>query len=107
MNRGVSGLEDLEQEARGVVARLLPQAEAAHVEVTCLVEIGRPYQKILESAAAAKVGVIVMATHGLTALCPVLRVRATASWLAKPAWVSMTRRCLREVSQRKDLRWPF
>lgn len=88
-------LEELEQHARQELARLLPEAEAAHVEVTRLVELGPPYQKIVEMAAAEKVDLIVMATQGRTglshlvlgsvaervvrlALCPVLTLRATA-----------------------------
>jgi len=88
-------LEELEQDARTALARLLPEAEGAHVDITHLVEIGLPYQKILQTAAAEKVDLIVIATHGRTGLshlvlgsvaervvrlapCPVLTVRATA-----------------------------
>jgi nucleotide-binding universal stress UspA family protein len=73
-------------------AALLPQAEAAQVKVVSHVVIGSPYRKILETAAAENVGVIVMATHGRTgvshlmmgsvaerivrmATCPVLTLR--------------------------------
>jgi universal stress protein A len=85
-------LEDLEQDARRELARLLPEAETAHMAVTRLVEMGVPYQKILETAAAEQVDMIVMATHGRTGLshlvmgsvaervvrtapCPVLTIR--------------------------------
>jgi nucleotide-binding universal stress UspA family protein len=85
-------LEDLEQDARRELARLLPEAATAHVAVTRLVGLGVPYQKILETAAAEQVDMIVMATHGRTGLghlimgsvaervvrtapCPVLTVR--------------------------------
>jgi nucleotide-binding universal stress UspA family protein len=85
-------LADLEQEARRALARLLPEALAAHVEVTRLVELGVPYVKILEVAKAEQVDLIVMATHGRTGLghlvlgsvaervvrlapCPVLTIR--------------------------------
>jgi universal stress protein A len=85
-------LEDLEQDARRELSRLLPEAESAHVAVTRLVEMGVPSQKILETAAAEQVDMIVMATHGRTGLshlvmgsvaervvrtapCPVLTIR--------------------------------
>jgi universal stress protein A len=85
-------LEDLEQDARRELSRLLPEAESAHVAVTRLVEMGVPSQKILETAAAEQVDMIVMATHGRaglshlimgsvaervvrTAPCPVLTIR--------------------------------
>jgi universal stress protein A len=85
-------LEDLERGARRELARLLPEAEAAHVGVTRLVEVGVPYQKILETPTAEQVDLIVMATHGSTGLshlilgsvaervvrlapCPVLTIR--------------------------------
>jgi nucleotide-binding universal stress UspA family protein len=85
-------LEDLEQDARRELARLLPEAETAHVAVTRLVVMGVPYQRILETAADEQVDMIVMATHGRTGLshlimgsvaervvrtapCPVLTIR--------------------------------
>ena len=85
-------LQDLEQDARRELARLLPEAEAAHVDVTRLVAMGGPYEKILETATAEQVDLIVMATHGRTGLshlvlgsvaervvrlapCPVLTIR--------------------------------
>jgi nucleotide-binding universal stress UspA family protein len=61
-------LEELEQEARRELARLLPEAEAAQVNVIRLVEMGVPYQKILETATTEQVDLIVMATHGRTGL---------------------------------------
>jgi nucleotide-binding universal stress UspA family protein len=85
-------LEDLERDARRALARLLPEADAAHVEVTRLVNMGVPYLKIVETATAESVDLIVMATHGRTGLrhlvlgsvaervvrlapCPVLTIR--------------------------------
>jgi nucleotide-binding universal stress UspA family protein len=85
-------LEDLERDARRELALLLPEAEAVHVDVTRLVELGIPYQRILETATAELVDLIVMATHGRTGLghlvmgsvaervvrmapCPVLTIR--------------------------------
>ena len=85
-------LEDLERDARRALARLLPEAAAAHVDVTRLVDMGVPYQKIVEMATAEEVDLIVMATHGHTGLshlvlgsvaervvrlapCPVLTIR--------------------------------
>jgi nucleotide-binding universal stress UspA family protein len=85
-------LEALERDARRELAFLLPEAEAGHVDVTRLVEIGIPYQKIVETATAESVDLIVMATHGRTGLshlflgsvaervlrlapCPVLTIR--------------------------------
>ena len=89
-------LADLEQDARQSLARLLPEAAAAHVEVTRLVELGVPYHKILEVARAEHVDLIVMATHGRTGLghlvlgsvaerivrlapCPVLTIRSSGT----------------------------
>jgi universal stress protein A len=74
------------------LARLLPEADAAHVEVTRLVNMGVPYQRIVETATAEQVDLIVMATRGRTGLshlvlgsvaervvrtapCPVLTIR--------------------------------
>jgi nucleotide-binding universal stress UspA family protein len=85
-------LEGLEADARRELARLLPEAETAHVAVTRLVVMGVPYQRILETAADEEVDMIVMATHGRTGLshlimgsvtervvrtspCPVLTIR--------------------------------
>src|SRR5919108_2156639 len=84
--------EALERDARRELALLLPEAEAAHVGVTRLVDMGGPYQKIVETATAEQVDLIVMATHGRTGLshlvlgsvaervvrlapCPVLTIR--------------------------------
>jgi nucleotide-binding universal stress UspA family protein len=85
-------LEDLERDARHELALLLPEAAAAHVDVTRLVDVGLPYLKILETATTEQVDLIVMATHGRTGLghlvmgsvaervvrmapCPVLTIR--------------------------------
>jgi universal stress protein A len=61
-------LGELERDARLELARLIPEADAAHVDVTRLVELGVPYQKILETAKAEQVDPIAMATHGRTGL---------------------------------------
>lgn len=85
-------LDELEREASLQLAQLLPEAGDANVEVTRRVVVGVPYEKILETAAAENVDLIVMATHGRTGLphlflgsvaervvrlapCPVLTVR--------------------------------
>jgi nucleotide-binding universal stress UspA family protein len=85
-------LEALEQDARRQLELLAPGAAAAHVEVTRLVDIGVPYQKIVETATAEGADLIVMATRGRTGLshlllgsvaehvvrlapCPVLTIR--------------------------------
>jgi universal stress protein A len=85
-------LEELERDARRELALLLPAADAAHVEVTRLVNMGVPYQRIVETATAESVDLIIMATHGRTGLrhlvlgsvaervvrlapCPVLTIR--------------------------------
>jgi universal stress protein A len=85
-------LEALERDARRELALLLPEAEAAYMDVTRLVDVGVPYQKIVETATAEQVDLIVMATHGRTGLshlvlgsvaermvrlapCPVLTIR--------------------------------
>lgn len=61
-------LEALERDVRRELARLLPAAEAAHVDVIRLVDMGAPYQKIVETATAEPVDLMVMATHGRTGL---------------------------------------
>lgn len=86
-------LVNQEAEAQRELARLLPQAEAAQVDVARYVAIGIPFRKIVETAAAEHVDLIVMATHGRTGLshlvmgsvadrvvrlasCPVLTIRS-------------------------------
>jgi len=88
-------LEDLERQSKRELARLLPEDGARGVEVDRQVVVGTPYRKIVQTAAAEKVDLIVMATHGRTGLghlfmgsvaervvrtapCPVLTVRASA-----------------------------
>ena len=61
-------LADLERNARRALACLLPEAAAAGVEVIRLVDVGVPFQKILETARAEQADLIVMATHGRTGL---------------------------------------
>jgi nucleotide-binding universal stress UspA family protein len=89
---GADLLGDLEQQASTELAQVLPDAQEAKVEVTRAVAIGSPSQKIVETAEAEHVDLIVMATHGRTGLshlligsvaervvrtapCPVLTVR--------------------------------
>lgn len=91
-------LQDLEREAHSQLAELLSGAGSINVAVTPHLMVGVPYQKILETAAAEHVDLIVMATHGRTGLshlvlgsvtekvvrlapCPVLTVRVTAETL--------------------------
>jgi nucleotide-binding universal stress UspA family protein len=88
-------LEDLERQARLDLAEVLPEAEAAEVEVTRQVVVGSPYHVIIQVAAAEKVDLIVIATHGRTgfshlvmgsvaervlrtAPCPVMTIRPMA-----------------------------
>ncbi len=85
-------LEDLERQATQELAQLLPAAEDAKVEVVRLVAVGTPHRKIIETAEAERVDLIVMATAGRTgfshlvmgsiaervvrtATCPVLTIR--------------------------------
>jgi nucleotide-binding universal stress UspA family protein len=85
-------LEDLERQAAADVAQVVPEAEAAKVEVARVVAVGTPYRTIIETAEADHVDVIVMATAGRTGLshfilgsivervvrtasCPVLTIR--------------------------------
>ena len=92
--QGATLLDDLERQARHDLAHLLPKADRAKVEVMCLVAVGTPYYKIVEVAAAEKVDLVVMATHGRTGLghlvvgsvaervvrmasCPVLTIQPT------------------------------
>jgi universal stress protein A len=88
-------LADLERQARLDLVEVLPEAEAAEVEVTRQVIVGSPSHEIIKVAAAEKVDLIVIATHGRTgfshlvmgsvaervvrtAPCPVLTIRPTA-----------------------------
>jgi nucleotide-binding universal stress UspA family protein len=59
-------LDDLERQAADDLAQVLPQE--TEVEVERRVVTGVPYRKIVEVAAAEKVDLIVMATHGRTGL---------------------------------------
>ena len=85
-------LEELERDARRELAHQFPEADATHVAATRLVELGVPSQRILETATAEQVDLIVMATRGRTSLghlvmgsvaervvrlapCPVLTIR--------------------------------
>ena len=93
---GADLLGDLEQQTSAELAQVLPDAQEAKVEVTRAVAIGSPSQKIVETAEAEHVDLIVMATHGRTGLshlligsvaervvrtapCPVLTIRPPAA----------------------------
>jgi nucleotide-binding universal stress UspA family protein len=93
---GADLLADLERQASAELAQVLPDAQEATVEVTRTVVIGAPSQKIVETAEAAHVDLILMATHGRTGLshlligsvaervvrtapCPVLTIRPPAA----------------------------
>ena len=88
-------LDDLERQAAADLAQIVPEAEAANVEVARVVAVGTPYRKIVETAEAEQVDLIVMATAGRTGLshlvigsiaervvrtatCPVLTIRPRA-----------------------------
>jgi nucleotide-binding universal stress UspA family protein len=88
-------LEDLERQATQDLAQLVPEAEASGLEVVRLVVVGTPYRKIIETAEAEQVDLLVMATAGRTgfshlllgsiaervvrtATCPVLTMRPHA-----------------------------
>lgn len=88
----VTFMDDLERQATADLAQLAPEAEAANVEVARVIAVGTPYHKIIETAEAEQVDLIVMATAGRTgfshlvmgsiaervvrtATCPVLTIR--------------------------------
>lgn len=88
-------VEDLERQARLDLTEVLPEAEAAEVEVTRQVVVGSPSHEIVKVAAAEEVDLIVIATHGRaglshlvmgsvaervvrTAPCPVMTIRPMA-----------------------------
>jgi nucleotide-binding universal stress UspA family protein len=85
-------MDDLERQATADLAQLVPEATAANVEVARVIAVGTPYRKIIETAEAEQVDLIVMATAGRTgfshlvmgsiaervvrtATCPVLTIR--------------------------------
>jgi nucleotide-binding universal stress UspA family protein len=85
-------MDDLERQATADLAQLVPEAAAANVEVARVIAVGTPYRKIIETAEAEQVDLIVMATAGRTgfshlvmgsiaervvrtATCPVLTIR--------------------------------
>ena len=87
-----SFIEDLERQATQDLAQVVPEAEASGVAVTRVVAVGTPYRKIIDTAEAEQVDLIVMATAGRTgfshlvmgsiaerivrtATCPVLTIR--------------------------------
>jgi nucleotide-binding universal stress UspA family protein len=93
---GTTLLDDLERQARLDLSELVPKSLDGTVEVLCQAVVGTPYLKIVEVAAAEKVDLIVMSTHGRTGLshlvmgsvaervvrmapCPVLTIRPTAA----------------------------
>jgi nucleotide-binding universal stress UspA family protein len=59
-------MEDLEREASQQLAQVAPEAESAGVEVAQLVAVGSPYRKIIDTAEAEQVDLVVMATAGRT-----------------------------------------
>ncbi len=88
-------LANLERQAQLDFAEVLPEAEAAEVEVTRQAVVGYPSHEIVKVAAAEKVDLIVIATHGRTgfshlvmgsvaervvrtAPCPVMTIRPMA-----------------------------
>jgi nucleotide-binding universal stress UspA family protein len=88
-------LDDLERQAHLDLVEVLPKTEAAEVEVTHQVVVGSPSHEIVRVAAAEKVDLIVIATHGRTGLshllmgsvaervvrtapCPVMTIRPAA-----------------------------
>ena len=92
---GADLLSDLERQASAELDRMLPEAQQATIEVTRSVVVGSPFRKIIETAEAEHVDLIVMATHGRTGLshlligsvaervvrtapCPVLTIRPPA-----------------------------
>jgi nucleotide-binding universal stress UspA family protein len=92
---GGDPLNDLERQATAELAQVLPQAKDAKIMVTRNVVIGSPFRKIIETAEAEKVDLIVMTTHGRTGLshlvmgsvaervvrtapCPALTIRSGA-----------------------------
>jgi nucleotide-binding universal stress UspA family protein len=85
-------LDDLKRQATQDLAQVVPEAESSDVEVVRLVAVGSPHRKIIDTAEAAQVDLIVMATAGRsgfsrlimgsiaervlrTATCPVLTIR--------------------------------
>ena len=85
-------MDDLERQATTELAQVIPEAEAAGVGVARVVGVGTPYRKIIDTAEAEQVDLIVMATAGRTgfshlimgsiaervvrtASCPVLTIR--------------------------------
>ena len=93
---GADLLGDLERQASAELAQVLSEAHGATIEVTRAVAMGSPAQKIVETAEAEHVDLIVMATHGRTGLshlligsvaervvrtapCPVLTIRPPAA----------------------------
>jgi universal stress protein A len=67
---GADLLNDLERQASTELAQVLPQAQEAKIEVRRSVVIGSLFQKIIETAEAEHVDLIVMvmATRGRTGL---------------------------------------
>jgi nucleotide-binding universal stress UspA family protein len=88
-------MDDLERQATTDLTQIVPEAEAANVEVARVIAVGTPYRKIIDTAEAEQVDLIVMATAGRTgfshlvmgsiaervvrtASCPVLTIRPHA-----------------------------
>ena len=88
-------MKELEQQRHLDLTGVLPEVEAAGVEVVRQVVLGSPSHEIVKSAAAEKVDLIVIATHGRTGVsrlfigsvaervvrtapCPVMTIRPMA-----------------------------
>jgi universal stress protein A len=91
-NLSATFLDDLERQAAADLAQVVPEAEATNIAVARVTAVGTPYRKIIETAEAEQVDLIVMATAGRTGLshlvmgsiaervvrtasCPVLTIR--------------------------------
>jgi universal stress protein A len=91
-NLSATFLDDLERQAAADLAQVVPEAEATNIAVARVTAVGTPSRKIIETAEAEQVDLIVMATAGRTGLshlvmgsiaervvrtasCPVLTIR--------------------------------
>jgi nucleotide-binding universal stress UspA family protein len=99
-------LAELERQVHLDLAQVLPEVDAGEVEVARQVVVGSPSHEIVQFAAAEKIDLIVIATHGRsgfkqlfigsvaervirTAPCPVMTMRPmVATAVREPAVVS-------------------
>jgi universal stress protein family protein len=99
-------LAELERQVHLDLAQVLPEVDAGEVEVARQVVVGSPSHEIVQFAAAEKIDLIVIATHGRsgfkqlfigsvaervirTAPCPVMTMRpVVATAVREPAVVS-------------------